>query len=183
MLGTFPDLRIQQTILVADGGEDYRRSCEASGEPLITSMSPEADPHPFDLEVSLVKSLVGPLRNRTAWEVRSWYSEMTPPYLSQFLAMATPHRKTRIAQGLFRPLERFQEQDKYWQTGRCYHFTCSGLHRLSTRVKLVSRISTRIPHRIYPHSVIRSIRPLEMRWTTLALSFQSHLSIPNLIFQ
>lgn len=64
-------LRIQQTILVADGGEDYRKSCDESGEPLITSMSPETDPHPFDLEVSLVKSLVGPPRNRTAWEVCS----------------------------------------------------------------------------------------------------------------
>ena len=65
--------KMQQTILVADGGEDYRRSCEASGEPLITSMSPEADPHPFDLEVSLVKSLVGLPRNRTAWEVCSYH--------------------------------------------------------------------------------------------------------------
>ncbi|KAG9313359.1 general amidase [Chiua virens] len=64
-----------QTILAADGGEDYRRSCEASGEPLIASMIPEEDPHPFDLEVSLVKGLVGPQRNRTAWELWQLHTE------------------------------------------------------------------------------------------------------------
>ena len=45
------------------------RDCAASGETLITSMRPDEDPHPIDLEVSLVKTLVGPPRGRSAYEV------------------------------------------------------------------------------------------------------------------
>ncbi|EGO29913.1 hypothetical protein SERLADRAFT_365906 [Serpula lacrymans var. lacrymans S7.9] len=41
-----------QTILVADGGEDYKRDCALSGEPLITSMSPEAGAHPIPGEAA-----------------------------------------------------------------------------------------------------------------------------------
>ncbi|KAH7905955.1 amidase signature domain-containing protein [Hygrophoropsis aurantiaca] len=67
--------RTAQTILVADGGEDYRRACEASGEPLITSMSPDDDPHPLDLEIPLVKTLVGSPRSRSAYELWQLHKE------------------------------------------------------------------------------------------------------------
>src|ERR1700729_102431 len=60
----------QQTILNADGAHDYMIDCAASGEPLITSMSPEIDPHPTTLEQTLIKKLVGPPKHHSAWEVR-----------------------------------------------------------------------------------------------------------------
>ena len=149
-------------------------------------MSPEEDPHPFDLEVSLVKSLVGAPRNRTAWEVCSQFRWITlsyppPPFFS--LAMATPYRETCTAQGLSRPLECNKEQDEYRQTSRCYHFPCRCIHCLSTRIELVSHFPV-FPHALTPPPscpAIRFTRPLEMQWITPARSFLLRLSIPRLI--
>ncbi|KIJ61538.1 hypothetical protein HYDPIDRAFT_183162 [Hydnomerulius pinastri MD-312] len=95
-----------QTILVADGGEDYRRSCAASGEPLITSMSPDTDPHPIDLEVPLVKTLVGSPRNRTAWELWQLHTEkraLRKAYLDHWNATKTKTSTGRPVDAIISP--------------------------------------------------------------------------------
>ncbi|KAF8137574.1 amidase signature domain-containing protein [Boletus edulis] len=84
-----------QTILVADGGEEYRMSCEASGEPLITSMSPDEDPHPFDLEVSLVKSLL--------WQLHTEKRALRKAYLDHWNATTTRTNTGRLVDAIISP--------------------------------------------------------------------------------
>ncbi|KAF8838796.1 amidase [Paxillus ammoniavirescens] len=87
--------RNAQSILVADGGEDYRRSCEASGEPLLTSMSPETDPHPFDLEVSLVKTLL--------WQLHAEKRALRKAYLDHWNATKNRTKTGRPVDGIISP--------------------------------------------------------------------------------
>ncbi|KAH7929984.1 amidase [Leucogyrophana mollusca] len=82
--------RNAQTILVADGGEDYRKDCAASGEPLITSMSPDVDPHPIDLEVTLVKTLL--------WQLHKEKRALRKAYLDHWNA-------TKSRTGTGRPVD------------------------------------------------------------------------------
>ena len=76
--------------------------CAASGEPLITSMSPQIDPHPTTLEETLIKKLVGPPKHHTAWEVHkpSHRLRLILHYTHfgdvVYLAVAVTQRETRI---------------------------------------------------------------------------------------
>lgn len=79
-----------QTILVSDGGHDYKTVCDASGEPLISDMTPGSDGipdpedhphflshHDYQHEHSqwpwLIKVLTGEPFHRSAWEVGTVY--------------------------------------------------------------------------------------------------------------
>ncbi|KLO17536.1 general amidase [Schizopora paradoxa] len=64
-----------ETIFVADGGEDYRRDCDKSGEPLVISMRPDHYDDSFPFVDPYVKTLVGPLRSHTAYELWQLHKE------------------------------------------------------------------------------------------------------------
>jgi len=124
-----------QTILVADGGEDYRKSCEASGEPLITSMSPEEEPHPFDLEIPLVKSLVGHPRSRTTWELWQLHTEkraLRKAYLDHWNATKSRTKTGRPVDAIISPAVAYTacphglNYDSFYTTlGNAMDYTCA----------------------------------------------------------
>ncbi|KAF9235544.1 amidase signature domain-containing protein [Melanogaster broomeanus] len=117
--------RNAQTILVADGGEDYRRSCEASGEPLITSMSPEMDPHPFDLDVSLVKTLL--------WQLHTEKRALRKAYLDHWNATKTRTKTGRPVDAIISPAVAYTacphglNYDSFYTTlGNAMDYSCAG---------------------------------------------------------
>lgn len=67
---------MQETIFVADGGEDYLRDCNKSGEPLISSMRPDHYDDSLPFIQPYVKTLVGPPRSHSAYEVRNEFAEL-----------------------------------------------------------------------------------------------------------
>ncbi|EIW75737.1 general amidase [Coniophora puteana RWD-64-598 SS2] len=128
--------RVAQTILVADGGEDYRRDCEVSGEPLITSMSPEKDAHQIDLEVSLVKMLTGPPRSRSAYELWQLHTEkrnLRKAYLDHWNATAKRTGTGRPVDAIISPAVAYTavphglNYDSFYTTlGNAMDYACSG---------------------------------------------------------
>ncbi|KAH7887092.1 amidase signature domain-containing protein [Phlebopus sp. FC_14] len=113
-----------QTILVADGGEDYRRSCEASGEPLITSMSPETDPHPIELEVPLVKTLL--------WQLHTEKRALRKAYLDHWNATKTRTRTGRPVDAIISPAVAYPacphglNYDSFYTTlGNAMNYACT----------------------------------------------------------
>jgi amidase len=68
----------QETIFVADGGQDYRTECAKSGEPLLESMRIPGEPYPEALELPLVHMLQGNPYGRSAYEVRLAPCEHAP---------------------------------------------------------------------------------------------------------
>lgn len=76
----------QETIFIADGGEDYRRACEISGEPLITSMIPQEEDRSLPIIEPYVKTLVGPPRSHSTFEViRYIFKKLSYMFINIFL--------------------------------------------------------------------------------------------------
>lgn len=59
----------QERIFAADDARDYLTDCALSGEPLITSMSPETGAHDYTLEEPFARTIVGQRRHLSAYEV------------------------------------------------------------------------------------------------------------------
>ena len=59
--------------MAADDGHDYRVECAKSGEPLITSCKPLDSPHPFPLEKSMAKVIIGETEHLSAYDVSHTY--------------------------------------------------------------------------------------------------------------
>ncbi|KAI0075922.1 general amidase [Panus rudis PR-1116 ss-1] len=65
-----------ESIFAADGGHDYRTECEKSGEPLLQTMSPNDNPHEYDLDEPFAKTLVGPNpEHKSAYELWQLHKE------------------------------------------------------------------------------------------------------------
>jgi len=78
-----------ETIFVADGGEDYRRQCEKSGEPLIKSMRPSGMENDLPLVEPFVQTLVGAPYPRTAfqlWELHKQKRHLRRSHLEHWQA-------------------------------------------------------------------------------------------------
>ncbi|KAG8894912.1 hypothetical protein FRB99_000916 [Tulasnella sp. 403] len=83
-------------ILVADGGKDYRAVCSVSGEPLLTSMTPELDgndfhpwdPHPDFLDEPLISLLrsegEGALSAYELWQLHKRKRQLRKEYLDHW---------------------------------------------------------------------------------------------------
>ncbi|KAL4244286.1 amidase family protein [Abortiporus biennis] len=67
--------RNTEKIFAADAGHDYRVECEKSGEPLIATMRPEDDPHPYSLEIPLAKVLAAATEHLNAYDLWQLHKE------------------------------------------------------------------------------------------------------------
>jgi hypothetical protein len=87
----------QETIFVADGGQDYRTECAKSGEPLLETTRIPGEPYPEALELALVHMLQGRPYGRSAYEVRGavLLGISKRPWLTQVVAVGAAQGKTR----------------------------------------------------------------------------------------
>jgi len=124
-----------QTILNADGAHDYMIDCAASGEPLITSMSPEIDPHPTTLEQTLIKKLVGPPKHHSAWELWQLHKEkreLRKSYLDHWQATVSETGTGRPVDAIISPAVAYTavphglNSDSFYTTlGNAMDYSCT----------------------------------------------------------
>ncbi|CAL1696974.1 unnamed protein product [Somion occarium] len=64
-----------ESIFAADAGQDYRVECAKSGEPLIQTMSPDKDAHPYNLFESYAKTIIGKPELLSAYDLWQLHKE------------------------------------------------------------------------------------------------------------
>ncbi|KAJ3880439.1 general amidase [Lentinula edodes] len=142
-----------ETIFVADGGEDYRVSCELSGEPLIQSMLPDEGAHETALEEPYVKRLVGPPYHRNTYELWNLHKEkreLRKSHLDHWEATISRTGTGRPIDAIISPAVAYAAVPHGLNTDSFYTTLCNAMD-YATSVFPVTFVDATLDHRHPPH--------------------------------
>ncbi|KAI0727609.1 general amidase [Fomitopsis betulina] len=96
-----------ERIFAADDARDYLTDCALSGEPLITSMSPETGAHDYTLEEPFARTIVGQRRHLSAyelWQLHRQKRDLRKSHLDHWEATAPRTGTGRPADAIISPV-------------------------------------------------------------------------------
>ncbi|KAJ7644233.1 general amidase [Roridomyces roridus] len=146
-----------ETIFAADGGHDYRQQTQGV-EPLIQTMSPSTTSHASALDGPLVKSLVGELYHREAydlWQLHTEKRELRKSHLDHWQATVSRTGTGRPVDAIISPAVAYTAVPHGLNTDSFYTTLCNALD-YSCSVFPVTFVDPDLddphpPHRFYNH--------------------------------
>ncbi|KAF8830610.1 hypothetical protein HHX47_DHR2000847 [Lentinula edodes] len=136
-----------------DGGEDYRVSCELSGEPLIQSMLPDEGAHETAIEEPYVKRLVGPPYHRNTYELWNLHKEkreLRKSHLDHWEATISRTGTGRPIDAIISPAVAYAAVPHGLNTDSFYTTLCNAMD-YATSVFPVTFVDATLDHRHPPH--------------------------------
>ncbi|KAK1226197.1 hypothetical protein PQX77_010779 [Marasmius sp. AFHP31] len=142
-----------ETIFVADGGEDYRTECARSGEPLIETMVPDVGGADPIVEKGFVNHLVGEAYHRTTyelWQLHKEKRELRKSHLDHWEKTVNRTETGRPVDAIISPAVAYPAVPHGLNTDSFYTTLCNAMD-YTTSVFPVTFVDTELDHPREPH--------------------------------